>query len=48
MIATKIYQFKAKNSEVKDCALCLRNVSKDYTNNNMRNTGLKGTGDFLC
>ena len=48
MIATKIYQFKAKNSEVKDCALCLHNISKDYTNNNMRNTGLKGTGNFFC
>ena len=27
--ATKIYQFKAKNSEIKDYALCLGNISKD-------------------
>ena len=27
--ATKVYQFKAKNSEIKDYALCLGNVSKD-------------------
>ena len=46
--ATKIYQFKAKNSEIKDCALCLGNISKDYTNNNMKNTGLKGIGNFFC
>ena len=25
--ATKVYQFKAKNSEIKDYALCLGNVS---------------------
>ena len=46
--ATKIYQFKVKNSEIKDCALCLGNISKDYTNNNMKNTGLKGIGNFFC
>ena len=28
--ATKIYQFKAKNSEIKDYALCLGNIAKDY------------------
>ena len=27
--ATKIYQFKAKNSQIKDYALCLGNISKD-------------------
>ena len=26
--ATKVYQFKAKNSEIKDYALCFGNVSK--------------------
>ena len=40
--ATKVYQFKAKGSEVKDYALCLGNVSKDFTINNMKKTGLKG------
>ena len=34
--ATKVYQFKAKDSEVKDYALCLGNVSKDFTINNMK------------
>ena len=34
--ATKVYQFKAKNSEIKDYALCLCNISKDFTFNNMK------------
>ena len=33
--ATKVYQFKAKDSEIKDYALCLGNVSKAFTTNNM-------------
>ena len=33
---TKVYQFKAKNSEIKDYALCLGNISKDFTINNMK------------
>ena len=33
---TKIYQFKAKNSEMKDYALDLGNISKDFTINNMK------------
>ena len=37
--ATKVYQFKAKNSEIKDYALCLGNVSKDFTI--LEKTGLK-------
>ena len=40
--ATKIYQFKAKGSEIKDYTLCLGNTSKDFTINNMKKTGLKG------
>ena len=40
--ATKIYQFKAKNSEIKDYALCLGNFSKYFTINEMKKTGLKG------
>ena len=39
--ATKLYQFKAKNSETKDYALCLGNISKDFTIDNMKKTGLK-------
>ena len=34
--ATKVYQFKAKNSELKDYALFLGSVSKGFTINNMR------------
>ena len=34
--AVKIYQFKAKDSEIKDYTLCLGNVSKDFTINNMK------------
>ena len=46
--ATKIYQLKAKDSEIKDYALCLCNVSKDFTINNMKKkTRLKLVGKFL-
>ena len=34
--ARKIYQFKAKMSEINDYALCLGNISKDFTINNMK------------
>ena len=34
--ATKVYQFKAKSSEIKDFALCLGNISNDFTVNNMK------------
>ena len=33
---------KAKNSEIKDYALCLGNISKDFTIDNLKKTGLKG------
>ena len=29
----KVYQLKEKNSEIKDCALCLGNIAKDFTIN---------------
>ena len=45
--ATKVYQFKAKNSEIKDYALCLGNVSKDFAINNIKKTGLKGVTIFF-
>ena len=35
--ATKIYQFKTKDSEIKDYTLCLGNILKDFTSNNMKN-----------
>ena len=40
--AVKIYQFKAKDSEVNPYPLCLGNISKDFTLDN-RKTGLKGS-----
>ena len=39
--ATKIYQFKSKDSERKLYPLCLGNISKDFAIDNMNKTGLK-------
>ena len=36
-----MYQFKAKDSEIKSYPLCLGNISKDFTLDNMQKTGLK-------
>ena len=36
----KIYQFKAKDSEIEPCPLCLGNISKDSTVDTMKKTGL--------
>ena len=38
---TKIYQFKPKESEIKECTLCLGNISKDFTINNMKKQNWK-------
>ena len=38
---------KAKNSEIKDYTLRLRNISKDFTINNMKKTWLKGIVKFF-
>ena len=40
--ATKIYQFKAKDFEIKDHTACLGNISKDFTTNDMKEILLKG------
>ena len=45
--ARKVYQFKAKNLEIKYHALCLRNISKDFTINDLKKTGLKDVIIFL-
>ena len=45
--ATNVYQFKAKNWEIKDYALCLGNVSNDFTIHNMKKTVLKGVVNFF-
>ena len=36
----QIYQFKAKDSEIKPYPLCLDNISKDFTGDDLENTGL--------
>ena len=39
---TKIYKFKAKDSEIVASPLCLGNISKDWSTDNMKKTGLTG------
>ena len=36
---TEIIKFKAKDSEILAYSLCLGNISKDWTNDNMKKTG---------
>ena len=43
----KVYQFKLKDSEIKDYALCLSNVSKDVTIDDMKKAVLKGVVKFF-
>ena len=45
---TKIYQFKAKNTEIKDYTLCLVNISKDFTINNIENRIKKKGKTSFC
>ena len=47
LMLQKIYQLKAKDPEIKDYALCLGNISKEFPINNMKKTGLKGIVDFF-
>ena len=35
----EIYKFKAKDSEIVAIPLCLRNISKDWSIDNMKKTG---------
>ena len=47
--ATKIYHFKAKGSEIKGYTLCLGNISKDVTVNNMKkNRTKRNCKSFFC
>ena len=39
---TEIYKFKAKYSEIVPSPLCLRNISEDWSIDNMKKTGLNG------
>ena len=45
--AIKMYQFKAKGPKIKDYTLCLGNISKDFTINNMKKVRLKGSVNFF-
>ena len=39
---TEIHKFKAKDSEILASPLCLGNISKDFSVDNMKKTGLNG------
>ena len=39
---TETYKFKAKDSAIVASPLCLGNISKDWSTNNMKKTGLTG------
>ena len=39
---TEIIKFKAKDSEIVASPLCLGNISKDWSTDNMKDTGLTG------
>ena len=39
---TKIYKFKAKDSEIKKHLVCLGNISGDFSGNNMKETESNG------
>ena len=45
--AKRVYQFKAKNPEIKECSLCLASVWKDFTINNMKKKRLKEVLKFF-
>ena len=40
--STEIHKFKAKDSETVATPLCLGNISKDWTVDNIKKTGLNG------
>ena len=39
---TEIYKLKAKDSNIVSTALCLGNISRDWSVNNMKKTGFNG------
>ena len=45
--ARQIYQFKVNGSEIKHYALCLVNILKDFTINNLKKIGLKESAKFF-
>ena len=42
----KMYQFTAKVSEIKPCPLCLGNISKDFTLDNMKKRAKRSCKTF--
>ena len=49
MDTTKTYQFKIKNFEIKDYALTLGNISKDFTIDNKKKNRIKRSCEiFFC
>ena len=42
MNGTEIINFKAKDSEILAYSLCLGNISKDWSQDNMKKTGFNG------
>ena len=42
MNGTEIYKFKAKDSNILANAICLGNISKDWSTDNMKKTGFSG------
>ena len=47
MNGTEIYKFKGKDSEIVATPLCLGNISKDWSINNIKKTGFNGYVDML-
>ena len=39
---TEVITFKAKDSEIRAYSLCLGNISKDWSQDNMKKTGFNG------
>ena len=44
---TKYFKFKAKDSKIVAAPLCLGNISKNWSVDNMKKTGFKGYDDDL-
>ena len=42
MLIPTIHKFKAKDSEIKPISLCLGNISKDVSVDNIKKSGLNG------
>ena len=47
LMLQKYINSKQKKLKIKDEALCLGNISKGFTINNMKKTGLKGVANFF-